>query len=869
MASTSGTKETDEPSSSPVKDLIDHVFSWSIDDILNDDLYRHKVEMIPKRFESVQHYLGSYTMPLLEETRMELCSQMEFMSGVPHAEVTSVEESKLHGGSFLYCVKVSSWRNRYGVYDKEPYSPKPSDIASDLQRFGSSWSLASIVEDVKESDSVGHEDRLICFQVKTSNPIKIEMKEGRSKPLFVVFLVNLSTNTRTWKALHMFQNLNVIKEVPCANSMVKENCCLCSAQDDRIWAGKVDSQLLVALNESQRAAVLGTISVVQCKHRSSVKLVWGPHGTGKTKTISILLYSLLSMNCRALACAPKYVAIAELALRILNLHKDACESNLEKNKLGCSLGDLLLFGNVNRLELCDDLGKIYVDSLVESFAPLTGWKKFFYSMVDFLKDCVSQYRLLLENEIIAEVHVIEKIGTNSEVQVSFLKFAKDQFRALVVPLKRSIRVLCTHLPKRLILPDNFKNMVTLYGLLESFEILLSQSQVADKELEEVFAQQENYSKEAQGILAFNYISGTLDKIRIESVQALRSISHSLGGRLPTSTNRSFLTEFCVKNSSLIFTTVSNSYNLYDVDLEPLDLLVIDEAAQLKECESVSVEAGFGRSLFERLGLFGHLEDFLNMQYRMHPKISSFPNRKFYKNQIIDAPSVLKNSQHNYLPGPMFGPYSFINISNGREEADEAGNGIKNMVEVAVIVAILRNLYKAWEGSTHSLTIGIISPYVAQIAEIENKVGQKYGKLKDFKVKVMSADGFYGGEEDVIIISTVGSHHSWESDGFLSNPQRANVALTRARHCLWILGNDKKLCKIGCFWEDLICDAKQRQCFFDADEDEELVKAMIKANKDLDQLDNLLNEDSLLFKSALWKVLFSNNFRKSFGKLKSS
>lgn len=137
----------------------------------------------------------------------------------------------------------------------------------------------------------------------------------------------------------------------------------------------------------------------------------------------------------------------------------------------------------------------------------------------------------------------------------------------------------------------------------------------------------------------------------------------------------------------------------------------------------------------------------------------------------------ENSQHNYLPGPVFGPYSFINISNGREEADEAGNGTKNMVEVAVVVAILQNLYKAWEGSTRCLTIGIISPYAAQIAEIENKVGQKYGKLKDFKVKVISADGFDGGEEDVMIISTVGSHHSCGSDGFLSNPLRANVALS--------------------------------------------------------------------------------------------
>ncbi|KAI3913131.1 hypothetical protein MKW98_007147 [Papaver atlanticum] len=785
MASTSGTKEIHDepsPSSSSVKDLIEYVFSWSIEDILNDDLYKHKVEMIPKRFDSVQHYLGSYAMPLLEETRMEICSQMEFMSGAPHAEVTSVEESELDGGSFLCCIKVEYWRNRYGVYGKEPYSPKPSDlfilgntvpeVASDLQRFGSSWSLASVVEDLKESDSVGHEDRLLCFQVQTSKPIKIEMKEGRRKSLFVVFLVNLATNTRTWKVLHMFQNLNVFKQVMCADSLVKETCCLCSAKVDRIWDGKADSQLLLALNESQRAAVLGTISAVQCKHRSSVKLVWGPPGTGKTKTISILLYSLLSMNCRALACAPENITVAELAIRILNLHKDACESNLGKNKSGCSLGDFLLFGNVNRLELCDDLGKIYVDHRVESFDPLTGWKKHFDSMMDFLEDCASQYRLLWENE----VHVMEKVGTNSQVHMPFLKFAKDRFRALAVPLKRSIRIFCRTISKRWLL-----------------------SVVDDKELQELFARQENCLMEAQGSRFFNYISATLHKMRIETVQALKSVSHSLGGRLPTSTNRSFLAEFCLKNSSLIFSTVSSSYNLHEVDLETLDLLVIDEAAQLKECESVipmqlkgiqhavligdechpqarvksrvSDEAGFGRSLFERLGLFGHLEDLLNMQYRMHPEISSFPNRKFYKDQIIDAPSVLlENSQHNYLPGPMF---------------DEAGHGMKNMVEVAVVVAILRNLYKAWEGSMRSLTIGIISPYAAQIAEIENKVGQRYWKLKDFKVKLISADGFFGGEEDVIIISTVGSNYSGLSDGFLSNPQRTNVALTRARHCLWI------------------------------------------------------------------------------------
>ncbi|RZC47032.1 hypothetical protein C5167_039992 [Papaver somniferum] len=67
-------------------------------------------------------------MPLLEETRVEMFSQMEFMLGVLHAEVTSVEESKLQEGSFFYCIRVDSRRSRYGMYGKEPYSLKPSDL---------------------------------------------------------------------------------------------------------------------------------------------------------------------------------------------------------------------------------------------------------------------------------------------------------------------------------------------------------------------------------------------------------------------------------------------------------------------------------------------------------------------------------------------------------------------------------------------------------------------------------------------------------------------------------------------------------------------------------------------------------------------
>ena len=63
--------------------------------------------------------------------------------------------------------------------------------------------------------------------------------------------------------------------------------------------------------------------------------------------------------------------------------------------------------------------------------------------------------------------------------------------------------------------------------------------------------------------------------------------------------------------------------------------------------------------------------------------------------------------------------------------------------------------------------------------INDTVQQKYANLDKFVVKVKSIDGFQGGEEDVIIISTVRSNNI-ESIGFLASPRRTNVALTRAR-----------------------------------------------------------------------------------------
>jgi senataxin len=106
---------------------------------------------------------------------------------------------------------------------------------------------------------------------------------------------------------------------------------------------------------------------------------------------------------------------------------------------------------------------------------------------------------------------------------------------------------------------------------------------------------------------------------------------------------------------------------------------------------VTDEAGYGRSLFERLVLLGYKKHLLNTQYRMHPSISLFPNKEFYEEQLVDAPIVREmNYNRCFLEGKLYGSYSFINIAKGKEQRGR-GHSSKNIVEAAVISTIFESL----------------------------------------------------------------------------------------------------------------------------------------------------------------------------------
>ncbi|WMV17912.1 hypothetical protein MTR67_011297 [Solanum verrucosum] len=828
-------------------DFIDLVLKWSIKDIFDETLYQFQVEKIPESFESVDHYLSSFVFPLLEETRAYIAVSLKDIVKAPFAELISFEVVLEPNGSLVFDVEVNYWRN-HCCDGRVPYRTSPGDIvvisnvkledASDLQRSGY-WTFA-YVTDVNENDA------LVNFKVRV--PPGSGNVKGMRGSCHVVFLVNVMSNKRVWNMLRVRENLNMIEKVLCPVQEIEQKCDVCSEYDAPV--GEVMPNLLSKLNDSQANAIFTSLAAVRCYHKASVELICGPPGTGKTRTLSVMLVELLHMKCKTVTCAPTDVTTARVASHLVKLVRESSKNEYDGF---CPLGDILLFGNKN-CEDGEDIAEISldyrVDRLEECLAPTNGLNACLSSMISFLEE-------LCEQEKAPKVNV--KISSSVDL-------ARSQFTSTASSLRRYMLMICTHVPIEFLRKENVDRIVLALSQLDSTERML-------------FSCQQPF-----GVSLI--------------IQSLKDLQQSLWTlHFPSATSKDLIMEFCIQMASSIFCTASTSYTLHSVESKPFDLLVVDDADQLKECEAViplqlrglrhvvlagdefkltavvksriAREAGLGRSLFKRLGSLDHVKHLLNIQYRMHPSISQFPNSIFHRRQIIDAPDVKSKAYEKiYLTGQSFGPYAFINVPWGEEELDNLGHR-RNLVEVALVMQMVQSLFKAWStASKKKLRIGVISPYAAQVLAIQDRLGQKYNNHAHFEVNVQTVDGFQGGEEDIVIISTVRSNHAGSS-GFLSSLHWTNVALTRARHCLWILGNEKTLLNSNSIWEELILDAKDRQCFFHADEDTNMRKTILDAKKELDQLDDFLNGDSVLFKDQKWKVVFSENFGKSFRKLASS
>ncbi|RAH15488.1 MAG: hypothetical protein CMB56_003125 [Methanobacteriota archaeon] len=204
------------------------------------------------------------------------------------------------------------------------------------------------------------------------------------------------------------------------------------------------------------------------------------------------------------------------------------------------------------------------------------------------------------------------------------------------------------------------------------------------------------------------------------------------------------------------------------------------------------EGGFSRSLFERLIDAGIEPLILKTQYRMHPSISEFPSLKFYKGLLEDGVSSHDRMAPSGFIWPNWDlPVAFIPVE-GIEGTDTENASRFNSEEATKVTDIVCKLIESKEIMPDQ--IGVITPYNGQVRLIsdyfENLGG--VGKNEPFSgLEIRSVDGYQGREKDVIIFSTVRSNEMGEV-GFLSDRRRLNVALTRAKRGLIIIGNPATL-----------------------------------------------------------------------------
>jgi len=265
-------------------------------------------------------------------------------------------------------------------------------------------------------------------------------------------------------------------------------------------------------------------------------------------------------------------------------------------------------------------------------------------------------------------------------------------------------------------------------------------------------------------------------------------------------------------AQIVATTTNSADRL---DLRRFNLIVVDEATQASipavavpfklgprlvlagdhkqlppyySSENASDEAYYP-SLFEHLmERFGDdAKTTLRRQYRMHESIANFSNGEFYDDLLLHG----EPNKSETISG--LEPVVAINIDKPESDREDSR---ENPHEVNVVVA---QVQKALNAGIDPSDIGVITPYTGQKSFVEEELTSEFDRSEAHQIKVQTIDSFQGGQREIIIVSFTVSNNRHNS-GFLAfpneGPRRLNVALTRAKKRLVLIGNWETLSSIA-------------------------------------------------------------------------
>ena len=295
----------------------------------------------------------------------------------------------------------------------------------------------------------------------------------------------------------------------------------------------------------------------------------------------------------------------------------------------------------------------------------------------------------------------------------------------------------------------------------------------------------------------------------------------------------------ISESDMIFTTCVGAADSRLKDTK-FGFCVIDEASQILEPETLipilktngkvilvgnensllpvvysdtASRQGLTVSMFQRLLTMKQMDKTnnislvtLNTQYRMHPVISElYSNLNDYPNKtrIVDGVEA-KDRITKAFPWPVkHHPIVFIPCPKGNE--NKVGLSFSNRIEASIVVKVVEKLI---ENGMKVEEIGVISSFQGQRTLLKKSPLKEY-KIHD-GIEVNSMDGFLGREKEVIILTCVRTQKlegQGDFSSFLSNKIRMNVAITRAKRGLIVIGNPILL-KTDRLWRDFLFHCKE-------------------------------------------------------------
>ncbi|CAI2368004.1 unnamed protein product [Moneuplotes crassus] len=671
-----------------------------------------------------------------------------------------------------------------GVYDLFDTSTDEKGrrlLQTVLPKYGTFLAMVVRRRKLKETFVTMKTDRLYKEDL-----VKIICPEKNSMPLFYCyFLTSLSTILREYKALHALEHSSYLKMVLDPARVLSEREIMKEESDQN----NKEMELFLHKNgEYFNGSQLAALKEVASMRKRDVLLIQGPPGTGKTQTVHGILSMILGKKkeCenKILVCAPSNAAVDEIVLRCVN--KGLISHSGKKRK--CSIVRI----GVLDYNPPEKVRQYSLDELVK------------------LKMKQSSYKVTAQ----MEDKLKSKIST---LGACITRFEKGQ---------------------RLDTPyEDFKK--------QEKECMKRLYKIMSASMKEEFEQTNLYQRRLQ-ILA---------NMKLKSEQDMKELKNKNSSETSRRINseKEILTEV-----KIICTTLSMS----GIDkIEKMDFcfshLIIDEACQCTEISALiplihrpekiifvgdqnqlpatcfapnALTTGFNKSLYERLLNQGAKQIMLSVQYRMHPEIRSFPSDQFYDSRITDGENVILRKtgrMGKFANRLMFYDLCYSqeggllsdtseSMSKSKSNRDEADFIVKLIAEVILILG-----RESPNSGIDKIIdkIGIITPYKKQSWIIKDALRadlHKILKLGEHEVnsekiiEVNTVDSFQGREKEIIIISCVRSTGGNGTIGFLNDFRRMNVAITRAKSYLWIVGNAETL-KMNHNWKALVehCQDKGR------------------------------------------------------------